>query len=480
MSNMLATLQSALELERMQREALTNQLAETSAQLAERLRLLAERESALSSVQRRLEKSETDAQKLADERQRLDRLRGEASAAVRELQMAFETTRRGADSLQERLTDTTREAAAAKARLQLMEEEMNRKREEAQAMQQRIRELDATRDALKDETFKLTTELRLTEAQADVARQEVTNLTQQLTVTGAERRELIQTASRLATNVTTLASESSAIREKIERQTEEASVIRDRIAKQSEEATAIRETIEKQTRLPANLVYADYLTNRVRTEMSGTTRGALGQEVVRRRESSSVLVRVEGQVWALLHLEQTPLRLWPPDAPWTAFSIELVRGDKRVALPRFGLLGRDPRVALIPVDDATVATLGARVYEVTRDPAQFPDAVVIGGEESYYGESAFRLSPDAAGYVHMERSTFRRLLGDFAPRRGDLAFTKTGELLGILVNGEQCLVPDGAALVGAFAGGGRGDVGANGTVIRSAQAVLDRLPAALR
>ena len=480
MSNMLATLQTALELERSQREALTNQLAATSAELAERLRLLSERESALGNVQKRLEKSETDAQKLADERARLDRARAEAAAAVRELQRAFETTRRGADSLQERLVDTTREAAAAKARLQLMEEEMNRKREEAQAMQQQIRELDATQDALREEKSKLTTELKLTEAEASVARQEVTNLTQQLVTTGMEKAELLQTTARLATNVTTLTEEHSAIREKITRQTEEASAIRETITRQTEEASAIRETIEKQTRLPANLVYADYLTNRVRTEMSGTTRGALGQEVVRRRESSSVLVRIDGKVWALLHLEQTPLRLWPLEAPWTGFSVELIRGDTRVGMPRFGLLGRDPRVALVPVDEATVTALGARVYEVARDPAQFPDAVVIGGEESYYGESAFRLSAAGGGYVQMERSTFRRLLGDFAPRRGDLAFTKTGELLGILVNGDQCLILDSATLVGAFPSGERVDPGPNGGVVRAAHAVLEKLPAALR
>ncbi|MGE3310291.1 MAG: hypothetical protein AB7O66_10010 [Limisphaerales bacterium] len=452
MSNMLATLQSALELERMQRDALTNALAASSAELAERLRLLAERESALTNVQSRLEKSEQDAQRLAEERARLDRARAEAAAAVRELQVAFETTRRSADSLQDRLSDTTREAAAAKARLQTMEEEMVHKRAEAQAMQQQIRELDAARDTLNEEKFQLTTELRLTEAEATVARRDVTNLTQQLVTTGVEKRELIQTAARLATNVTTL----------------------------SQESTAIREQMEKQIRYPANQIYADYLTNRVRTEMSGTTRGALGQEVVRRREAVSVLVRIDGQVYAVLHLEQTPLRLWPTDAPWTAFSGELLRGDQRVPVREFALLNADPRVALIPMDAAAVASLGARVYDVAKDPAQFPDAVVIGGDESYYGESAFRLNPESTGYVQMERSTFRRWLGEFSPRRGDLAFTKTGELLGILVNGDQCLVLDSAVLLPAFRTGPRLDPAPNTAVVRSAQSILDRMPPGLR
>lgn len=98
----------------------------------------------------------------------------------------------------------------------------------------------------------------------------------------------------------------------------------------------------------------------------------------------------------------------------------------------------------------------------------------------YYGETAFRLAPETPGYVQMERSTFRRLLGEFAPRRGDLAFSKTGEILGLLVNGDQCLILDALSALPAFRCGERQDSGSNGTIIRSAQGILDRLPSPLR
>ena len=32
------------------------------------------------------------------------------------------------------------------------------------------------------------------------------------------------------------------------------------------------------------------------------------------------------------------------------------------------------------------------------------------------------------------------MFGDFAPKRGDLVFAKTGELLGIMVNNDYCAV----------------------------------------
>jgi hypothetical protein len=336
---------------------------------------------------------------------------------------------------------------------------MGRRRAEAEAMQKRIGELADTQDRLKEEKYQLVADLRLTEVEAKVARREVTNLVQQLSVAGEEKVRLMQTASVLATNVTTLATNVTTL---------------------AEQSTAMREQIERQARLSANTVFADFQTNRVRTDMTGKTRGGLGQEVVRRKEGGTVLVRLNGRVYAVVHLETTPLRLWPPDAPWSAFQAGLERGGQRVACSEFALLRRDPRVALLPVSDAQAAQLGARVYEPATDPAQFADAVVVGGEELYYGESAFRLVGDLPGYVSMERSTFRRMMGEFAPRRGDLAFTKTGQLLGILVNGDHCLLLDRLETLPPFRTGEGTDAAAHASIVGMAQAVLERQPAALR
>jgi len=38
----------------------------------------------------------------------------------------------------------------------------------------------------------------------------------------------------------------------------------------------------------------------------------------------------------------------------------------------------------------------------------------------------------------MDNRLVRRLFGDFSPGRGDLVLSKTGELLGIMVNSEYC------------------------------------------
>lgn len=452
MSNMVAVLASALELERQQREALTNALAATSSELQERLRLLAERERHLTNVQQRLAQSESEARRLAEERARLEQARNEASASAQALQLAFETTRKTTDSLQERLSDTTREAAEAKVRLEMMEKELNRRQEEAREMQQRIVRLDESREALRVEKHQLELNLRQTEAEARVVRTQVTNLNQQLSTVAEEKAQLAQTTAHLATNVGSLARQS----------------------------TAIQEQIERQIRLPANTIYGDFLSNRVEWAMTGVTRGALGQEVRRDRSGGTVLVRIGGDLFAVVHLDSTPLKIWPPEAPWTGFAAGISRGDSRVAADGFSLVKTDPRVALIPVPATQAAALGARVYDVATDPAQFAEAVVVGADERYYGESAYRLSAQSPGYLEMERSTFRRLLGEFAPKRGDLALTRTGLVLGILVSGDRCLLLDGVTTLPAFRCGTGLDPAENSRILRTAFAILERMPAHLR
>jgi len=84
--------------------------------------------------------------------------------------------------------------------------------------------------------------------------------------------------------------------------------------------------------------------------------------------------------------------------------------------------------------------LGAKVYPVAANPFRFQDAVLVGARESYYGECKFQIDNDTPSYVRMQRERFSALSGKFTPSRGDLVFSKTGELLGVMANKEYCLM----------------------------------------
>ena len=50
------------------------------------------------------------------------------------------------------------------------------------------------------------------------------------------------------------------------------------------------------------------------------------------------------------------------------------------------------------------------------------------------------MEPDNPQYIHMIRERFSWLVGKFQPSSGDLVFTKGGELLGLMVNKDYCLL----------------------------------------
>ena len=86
------------------------------------------------------------------------------------------------------------------------------------------------------------------------------------------------------------------------------------------------------------------------------------------------------------------------------------------------------------------ARLGCKVYHSLGDPFKFQDAVLVGAAEGYYGECKFQIDVKTPDYVKLDRSVLKGLFGKFNPSRGDLVFSRTGELLGIMANDTYCLV----------------------------------------
>jgi hypothetical protein len=75
--------------------------------------------------------------------------------------------------------------------------------------------------------------------------------------------------------------------------------------------------------------------------------------------------------------------------------------------------------------------------------------------------------------VRVDNRLFKRLFGTFAPSRGDLVLSKTGELLGIMVNRDYCaLVKDFTPRTTFRAG--------DDTTAQSTGAVLDSLVARVK
>jgi hypothetical protein len=208
----------------------------------------------------------------------------------------------------------------------------------------------------------------------------------------------------------------------------------------AEQSGALSREIRENRPVNANVLFNDFLINRVKTSFTAYRKSFLGP-ITRTKDARTVFITDGTQIYALLHIDDTPFSLSEKGADWEKFTAEFSRPPAyRTAAERLDFLSLDPRVVVLPVTAAQAAALGVKVYQTALEPFKFPEAVLISGGGTGYGAVSFKLDASQPGYVSVDNRLVTRLFGEFAPSRGDLVFSQTGELLGIMVSGSYCVI----------------------------------------
>lgn len=379
-------------------ETMRQSLADEQTARDELAQKLSAADSALTAREQSLTQLQAERMRLAQEK--------EATSA----QLA--TTQKTAAQLQQQLSSATQEATMTKEQLAQLQRALADKQAEA----------DRQKAALS----------ALEQAHAE-ARKQIEGLTMAVVVAEQEKKDLQQTADSLKTQVQAERTE----RLKVQESNAQLAQGVGQLAQKSGELT---KEIRENRPINANVLFNEFEANRVTAGFAATRKGLLGQ-VNRLKEANTVLVSDGRQVYALLHIADTPFSLNENGANWERLNINLGHGGgARVAAQSMEFLAHDPRVVALPLTMADATTLGAKVYLLAVDPYKFPEAVLIDGRGRGYGEVGFKLDPNEPGFVRVDNRFFKRLFGDFAPKRGDLVFSKTGEFLGIMVNNDYCAV----------------------------------------
>jgi hypothetical protein len=272
----------------------------------------------------------------------------------------------------------------------------------------------------------------LEQQKADALKQ-VQGLTVAVAVGEHEKQQLAARATELQQQVQSERTE----RAKVEQETTQLAQGVGQLAQNSGE---LSHEIRDFRPISANVLFNDFLANRVETSFSATRKGLFGN-TTKDKDTKTVFISDGKQVYALLEVDDTPFSFGEVGADWRKISVQFNRPpDYHSSGSQIEFLQADPRVVVVPVDASQVASLGAKVYPLATDPFKFPEAVLISGGGQGYGELGFKLDADHRGYVRVDNRIFKRLFGDFAPSRGDLVFSKSGELLGIMVNSDYCLL----------------------------------------
>ncbi len=390
--DVVGTLKIALEDEKQSREKLTQDLRAQE-------QAVAEREQRIKEFQANLRKTEEQAKQIEQQR---------ASLAQQ-----FASVQTNLKDVQSQLTAASTENVLSKERLKELEADLKRREQEAATLQQKLSDTERAAQAAMAEKQQLTAKLQVSEVEKNLTREQVAELRSTVAVEREEKAKLQAHATVLATNVATLAAKSTELTQEIR---------------------------DNRAQAP-NAIFSQFLSNRITARFEATRSGLFGRDVVKDKVSQCIMFTEGSQIFALFHVDDTPLMIWNPGTDWNKITTVLERGQTRYGGVRLSFLAQDPRIVVIPVGEPQAKQYGVKIYKAAADPFKFQEAVIVGATEGYYGECRFQI--DAATpqhYVKVDRNRLKGLFGKFNPSRGDLVFTKGGELLGIMVNGEYCAV----------------------------------------
>jgi hypothetical protein len=335
----------------------------------------------------------------------LAKVREAAQKQQADLQQQFAAAQANIQILDQKLQSSSAEALMSKEKLAAMEAEVKKESDLAAALQQQLAQLAKNNQIAQDEKQKLAGQLQLAQVERRAATERTALMQQQVQAERAEKAQLAEGFKALATN-----------------------------------SGALTREIRENRALAPNTIFSEFVSNRIQTRFLASRSGIFGMDASKSKTAETVLVTDGTNIFALCHVQDTPLILWDPGTDWAGLSGTLDHNTAQVPIHSLSFHIQDPRVVFMPVTQSEARQLGSKIYPISPDPYKFQDAVVVGAQGDYYGQSSFQIELNTPQYVKLDRNLLKGLFGKFNPSRGDLVFSRTGELLGIMANSTYCLV----------------------------------------
>jgi hypothetical protein len=340
--------------------------------------------------------------------QSLNRVRSENA----NLSSSLENTQRKALELDHKLSSTAQEAAAAQARLSQLQRDYEMKQSESNRQNAELEALQKAQEEARAKIEGLRIAMGVAEQEKLLLRQTADGLRQQVETERAERQKVQQTTVQLAEGVGKLA----------------------------EKSGELTKEIRDNRPINANILFSDYLANKITVNIRGEHPNGFLGKAERKASTGCVLVTDGTTTYAVLHVDQTPFGFREIPNPWSKLNIELERSGVKTEAKTLLFLNSDPRLIALPLEPDQVAALGGRIYPLAAEPFKFPEAMLVNRGGAGYGETPFRLDAAHPNFVRMDNRLIKLITGEFTPSRGDLVFSKTGEVLGIMVSSDYCAV----------------------------------------
>ncbi len=328
-----------------------------------------------------------------------------------QLESTLAATQSSARELEQRYTATAQEATMSREQLAKLQRELEERKAEAERQKAELARMERQNAEARQRIENLNVAVRVAEQEKQLIAQNLTEAKQQVEVERLERVKVQEQTAQLTAGVGQLA----------------------------EKSGELSQEIRDNRPVNPNIIFSEFLANRVQTKLTARRPGLFSPSI-RDKDSSTILVSDGNKIYALMHLSDTPFNLSEVPTDYDQVTGQLLRGSFSAPVAELHFLQLDPRIVVAPVDSSLAALMGAKIYQLAKEPFKFPDAVLVRADDGRYGDTPFRLDPSNSNYVKLDNRIVTRLFGEIAPKRGDLVFSKTGDLVGIMVNNDYCAV----------------------------------------
>lgn len=396
---LLDTLQSSLEEEREAQEQTQSEVERKLQELESAKSAIDERESKIENLEKTLAEREQAAAELANKSQVLESTAEQTAAKLNELSSNYE--------------EMSLKAKQSEAQSLLLQEELNSKLQEIERKEVALQVAQAEKEKSELVAKELDMKVRMSEEEKRYLRENVDSLKDEITVVREEKQAIQQQAGKLADGVTQLA----------------------------EQSESLQKEFRSSIPINANQLFDAFLSNQVSTVFS-SVRNIGGRLEEEREEAKTVVVSDGTSHYALIHVDRAELGVNVRSSGYRGLMGELRSNRGALAVRELGFLNTDPRLAVVKISNEQLEMLAVDTYFTAIDPFKFTDAVLVNARGNYYGEVDFKLDARTPGYVRMDSKITSRLFGEFSASKGDLVLSKTGELLGIMVDRQYCAIVD--------------------------------------
>ena len=442
-AELISLLEESLESELNSRQNLTEDLTETRESLQEKARELADREAALAASQSDLEATTAKAEELQKTKAQIEAEQAALAAEKARLeteraQLAdrFDSTRTELEAAKTEQVKLVSTLGQLKEESSVAKEKLSQTEEDLIARDIALAEREAALKAAEEEKAKLAAERETLNRQLEIAQAERRLLEQNLTAEQAanvqlqrEKEQAFARADRLGENVSELGAGVSRLDQGVST-----------LAQTSQD---IKKEIEAARPQTMSEIFTRFQNNRASLRFSATEAGLFGAQNTRTYESKSILITdTNGTPYLVTHTANSPFAFNKNANNLLAAQLEVSLGQRRFPVSQIGFLSADPRILFVPLPKSVVDASGLEAFPLALQPERWEEAVLVKNDESNFGRTGFRRLTESERFLKMDRPALGQLFADFASSRGDLAFTKNSQFIGILTDTEHAVVID--------------------------------------